>query len=65
MTKTSAPAPDLGFAADLRQMMSTWDTIHNAARAAYPGASENEIFVITAAAMDRSLGMGAQSTPRR
>jgi len=45
------------FAQDLQEMMNGWNTIVAAARAQFPGASEEEIYQIAKAAMAHTLGL--------
>ncbi len=47
------------LADDLREMMAAWNTIQSAARAQFPGASDEQIHKITSGAMEHSLGMTA------
>lgn len=44
-------------AADIKQMMSNWNKTQEAARAANPGATDEQIYEMTAAAMSKSLGL--------
>ena len=43
--------------ADVREMMQAWDSLMAQARAQFPGAQEEEIFVICSNAMACSLGL--------
>lgn len=45
------------FADDLREMMAAWATIEKAARAQHPSATDQEVYKITASAMNHSLGL--------
>jgi hypothetical protein len=45
------------FAADLREMLTNWNTIERAARATFPKATKEEVYKITAGAMNHSLGI--------
>lgn len=45
------------FAADMKEMIQAWDRLRDAAKAKFPGASEEEIFNIAAGAMNQSLGL--------
>lgn len=44
-------------AAHIAEMMSNWNKTEAAVRAAYPDASAEQVYQMTAAAMSKSLGM--------
>lgn len=55
MSNANTAAPTL--ATDLAQMMGAWDRIAAAARREFPNASDEELYQITAGAMNHALGL--------
>lgn len=51
-------------ATTLAEMMLNWTAIEARVKAAHPSASAEEVYRICAAAMSRSLGVGARSSRR-
>lgn len=45
------------FAESIKEMMSNWDRIVAAAKSQNPGASDETIFRIASAAMNKSIGL--------
>lgn len=41
----------------LKEMMDNWNKVEAAVRAAYPSAGNEDIYQITAATMNKSLGL--------
>lgn len=54
MNKTNAAA------SDIREMLAGWNKIQSAARRQFPDADEQEIYRLTAGAMNHALGLKAQ-----
>lgn len=50
--KTTNTAAD-----DIREMLSAWNKIQSAARRQFPQANDEEIYRLTAGAMNHSLGL--------
>ena len=48
---------DKNLAQDIQEMMNAWNKIQAAARAQFPKASEEQIYQLTAGAMNYSLGL--------
>jgi hypothetical protein len=44
-------------AENIKEMLDNWDKTADAARAANPAATEEQIYQMTAAAMNKSLGL--------
>ncbi|SEU40487.1 hypothetical protein SAMN03159335_06322 [Burkholderia cepacia] len=44
-------------AAQIKEMMENWNNTEAAVRAAYPTASDERVYLLTAAAMNKSLGL--------
>lgn len=44
-------------ATQIKEMMDNWNKVEAAVRSAYPGADEEAVYQITAAAMNKSLGL--------
>lgn len=60
----SIPAPrnatkgnEMESAEAIREMMDNWNKVEAAVRAAYPTAGDEDIYQITAATMNKSLGL--------
>lgn len=45
------------LADDIREMMAVWERIGAAVREKFPGASDAQVYRLTAGAMKRSLGL--------
>lgn len=45
------------FAQDMKEMMDGWDKIMAAAKAQFPGATEEELYQIAKGAMNHALGI--------
>jgi hypothetical protein len=54
---TTTKAQNEMFAKDIQEMMDNWNKTEAAVRAAYPNATDEQVFQISSAAMKKSLGL--------